>query len=110
MGQQYITIEETNEVGVIALSKSVFEMITDITVSEVENVEKAQGNKFFQPIQCIIDKNELAISISVRVKYGANVNRECETLQHRIHQNILQMTNFDCKKININVNGFEIER
>ncbi len=108
MAQEYIMLQEENESGKIALSKSVFELITDITIKELDTIVKVPSSKFSQSIQCKIEKNHLSISVNVRIKYGSNVNGECETLQHRIHQNILQMTSLDCGNININVNGFDI--
>ncbi len=108
MAQEYLLLEEGNEIGKISLSKTVFELISDITVEELENIEKAPSGKFSQSIHCKIEKNQLSVAVNVKVKYGANVNAECERLQHRIHQNILQMTNIDCNKIHITVSGFDI--
>ncbi|MFV0479696.1 MAG: Asp23/Gls24 family envelope stress response protein [Anaerorhabdus sp.] len=109
MAQEYVNLSENAGIGTIALSKSVFELITEITVDELKGVEKSSVGKFSSAIHCKIEKNKLNINVNVKVKYGANVNRECETLQHRIQQNILEMTNLECNRINITVGGFEIE-
>ncbi len=108
MAQEYIFLEEKSGIGKIALSKFVFEIITDITLNEVENVEKVPSSKFSNSICCKIIKNQLNIIVNVKVKYGANVNATCEILQNKIYQNVLQMTNLQCSKIDIQVSGFHI--
>lgn len=108
MAQEYVSINEKNENGEIALSKNVFELIADISIDDVENAKRITGNKFTKPIQCKISQNQLHIGMDIKVKYGANVNATCEILQNNIYQNILQMTNLKCASVDIHVVGFDI--
>ncbi|MFV0380459.1 MAG: Asp23/Gls24 family envelope stress response protein [Anaerorhabdus sp.] len=108
MKQEYIILKDESTVGEIALSKAVFETITTIVLNDVKDIETFSTGKFSHAVQCKIVKNKLSIIVNVKVKYGASVNVECEKLQHRINQNILQMTSINCDKIDIVVNGFEI--
>lgn len=108
MAQEYILMNEDSSIGEIALSKNVFELITEITIGEVDNVVRIPATKFSKTIACKIVNNQLHVSADVRIKYGANVNATCEILQNRIFQNILEMTSMRCGNVDIHVVGFDI--
>lgn len=108
MAQEYILTNEDSDIGEIALSKNVFELIADITLGDVDNVVRIPSTKFTKTISCKIVNNQLHIGADVRIKYGANVNATCEILQNRIYQNILDMTNMRCGNVDIHVVGFDI--
>ncbi|MEF9921080.1 Asp23/Gls24 family envelope stress response protein [Anaerorhabdus sp.] len=108
MAQEYVLLNEKGATGEIALSKNVFELIADITLDDVDSVERIPANKFSKAISCKIVNNQLHIAIDVKLKYGANVNATCEILQNRIYQNIYDMTNMKCGSVDIHVVGFHI--
>ncbi len=108
MAQEYIIMKEKCDIGMIALSKSVFDTITEISIDDVESVVKCNQKQFNKPIQSKIVSNRLQISVDIKMKYGANVSSVCEIFQNKIFQNVYQMTGLKCDDIRINVVGFQI--
>ncbi len=107
MANEYIVIKEKcEEFGHIALTKGVFDTIVCLTVDEDEKVVLCDNKAFTKPSISKITKNELNISVDIKVKFGANVNEVCEKLQDKIHQTIFQMTELNCRSVNIRVTGF----
>ena len=107
MAQEYILIKEkSDDCGMIALSKGVFETITQISVDEIDGVSLMESSPIKKAHTCKITNNKLNVLVDVRVKYGLNVNQNCEKIQNRIHQNILLMTNLSCENIDVKVSGF----
>lgn len=107
MAQEYIQIQNKEEGnGLIALSKGVFETIAQISIDDVEQAVAIEPTALKKPIQCKIANNRLNVVAEIKVKYGANVNEVCESLQTRIFQNILQMTSLKCNLVDVRVNGF----
>lgn len=108
MAQDYIVLDKKNENGLIAINKSVFESIAEISISDIDNVLPIKGKRFSKPVSIRIDHGVLSVTADVRVKYGANVNATAELLQNKIYENILFMTGFKADNVTVNVNGFEI--
>lgn len=107
MAQEYILIKEKEaETGLIALSKGVFETISQISIDEEENISLVDNMSLKKGIQCKISNNRLNVAVEVKVKYGVNVNQSCEKLQERIATNIQQMTNLKCNLVDVKVVGF----
>ena len=107
LAQEYIQIKEKDEgPGLIALSKGVFETIAQISIDDVDQAYAIEPTTLKKPIQCKIANNRLNVMAEIKVKYGANVNAVCETLQDRIYQNILQMTSLKCNLVDVKVVGF----
>lgn len=107
MAQEYILIKEKEEeTGLIALSKGVFETISQISIEEEENVSLVDNTALKKAVQCKIASNKLNVAVEVKVKYGTNVNQACEKLQDRIASNICQMTNLKCNLVDVKVVGF----
>lgn len=107
MAQEYILIKEKEEeTGLIALTKGVFETISQISIEEEENVSLVDNTALKKSIQCKITGNKLNVAVEIKVKYGANVNESCEKLQERIASNIYQMTNLKCNLVDVKVVGF----
>ncbi|MBQ7889667.1 MAG: Asp23/Gls24 family envelope stress response protein [Erysipelotrichaceae bacterium] len=105
MAQEYIVIKEkTEQSGLIALSKSVFESIAKISVEEVEGCFLVDNSK--KAVVCKIINNRLHVNVEAKVKYGVNVNRTCEDIQDRITQNIQLMTNLKCGSVDVKISGF----
>ena len=106
MANEYISIREKDELGIIALTKGVFETITTITAKEETTVTLVDPTPFYRPVVCKVSKNALTISVDVKVKYGSNVSNVTEKLQNKIFQAIFNMTGLKCYMIDINVVGF----
>ena len=104
MAQEYIVIKEkTEQSGLIALSKGVYETIAKISMDEVEGCLLVDAKK---SVVCRIENNRLHVSVDAKVKYGVNVNRICEEVQDRITQNIQLMTNLKCGSVDVKISGF----
>ena len=108
MAQDYIVLDKKNENGLIAINKSVFESIAEISISDIDNALPIKGTRFNKPVNIKIDHGVLSITADIRVKYGANVNATAELLQNKIYENILFMTGFKADNVTVNVDGFEI--
>ena len=108
MAQDYIVLDKKSDQGMIAINKSVFESIAEISISDIENALPIKGTRFSKPVNIKIDHGSLMITADIRVKYGANVNATAELLQNKIYENILFMTGFKADEITVNVEGFEI--
>ncbi|HCK87827.1 MAG TPA: Asp23/Gls24 family protein [Erysipelotrichaceae bacterium] len=108
MAQDYVVLNEENEDSLIAINKSVFKAITEISIDDIENAVRMPETRFAKPLSVRIENNKLLIEADIKVKYGANVNATCELLQNRIYENVLLMTGFKASDIKINVTGFEI--
>lgn len=108
MAQDYVVIEKNEENGMIAINKSVFESIANISIDDIENVVAIKQGRFNKPVTVKIEKGQLYVSVDVKVKYGANVNATAELLQNKIYENILFMTGFKASDVAVNVEGFDI--
>ena len=107
MAQDYVILHEKSDNGLIAINKSVFHAISEISIGEVEYA-MLNNSAFNKPLQVRIVKNKLEITADIKVRYGANVNTTCELVQNRIYENILFMTGFKASEVTVNVEGFEI--
>lgn len=108
MAQDYIVLDKKSGTGMIAINKSVFESIAEISISDIENALPLKSSRFNKPITIRIDHGVLTVTADIRVKYGANVNATAELLQNKIYENILFMTGFKADNVTVNVEGFEI--
>lgn len=107
MAKEYIVIHDGNQkLGLIAMSKHVIESITRCSIEEEQEFVLPEPSRFHSPIACRIVDNKLNICCEVRIRYGTDVNKTCEALQHKIQQMLLQMTDLTCPCIEINVVGF----
>lgn len=106
MAQEYIVINSDKGNGMITLSKGVFDTIMQISIEDEENVFSVEGNTLRKGSNCKIVDNKLIVSVDVKLKYGANVNQTCESLQQRIDSAIYQMTNLHCGQVDVRVVGF----
>ena len=106
MAQEYIELKNDEEYGKIAVNKSVFQAISEISIKDVENARIIPTTRFSKPIGIKIQQNELTITADVKVKYGINVNATCELVQNKIYENIAYMTGYKPTDITVNVIGF----
>ena len=108
MAQDYIVLNTSTDNGMIAINKSVFESIAQISIKDIENASEVLSSAFTKPVQIKIVKNKLHVLADIKVRYGANVNATCELVQNKIYENILFMTGFKPSEVAVNVVGFEI--
>lgn len=109
MAQKYIILKEENEgLGLIAINKSVFYAITELSIDEVENAIRIPKTKLNKPLKVTTVDNKLDIDVDVKIKYLADVEQTCELVQNKVFENILNMTGFKPNEVHINVVGFEI--
>lgn len=106
MTQDYIVLKDKTESGMIAVNKSVFQSISEISIHEIENAATIATTAFSKPIQIKIIKNKLHIYADIKVKYGVNVNATCELVQNKIFENVTFMTGFKPSEVAVNVIGF----
>lgn len=107
MAQEYIAVKQKHELGLVALSKNVFETIAQIVVEEQDSlVLNDQLNPFKYSINCKIQNDQLILSVDVKVKFDTNVKRACAQLQDKIYENIAHMTDYTPDEIDIRVVGF----
>ncbi|MBR3357658.1 MAG: Asp23/Gls24 family envelope stress response protein [Solobacterium sp.] len=108
MAQDYVILNDNSENGLIAINKSVFQSIVEISVDDLENTVRVSETRFNRPLLVKIEKNKLFVETDIKVKYGANVAATCELLQNKIYENILFMTGFKASDVTVNVIGFDI--
>lgn len=106
MAQEYIAVKQKNDLGMIAISKAVFQTIAEIAVSEEEKVVLADVTPFKYPLNCKISDDQLVVSLDIKVQYSANVNEVCAKLQNRIYESIQHMSEYAPDVIDIKVTGF----
>lgn len=106
MAQEYIAVKQKNDLGLIAVSKSVFQTIAQIEVEEEENVVLADATPFKNPLGCKITDDRLYLSVDIKVLYNANVNEICAKLQNKIYDSIKHMSEYAPDVIDIKVTGF----
>lgn len=109
MAQEYIALQQRNEIGLIALSKSVFQTIAEIAVEEEENIALADSAPFNLPLSCKIKNDQLILTLDIKVKYNVNTNDICSRLQSKIYESISHMTDYTPDVIDIHVTGFMFE-
>lgn len=107
MAQEYIAVKQKHELGMIALSKSVFETIAQIAVEEQTTlVLNDPMNPFKESLNCKIQNDQLILSVDVKVQYDMNVKDACSKLQDMIYENIAHMTDYTPDVIDVRVVGF----
>lgn len=109
MAQDYVVLsDDANGNGLIAINKSVFQSVAEISIDDIENAVRIPQTRFNKPMAVKIEDNKLKIETDIRVKYGANVSQTCELVQNKIYENILFMTGFKASEVTVNVTGFDI--
>lgn len=106
MANEYVVLKPNEDLGLIAITKNAFELITIFTIDEDEDVSLVVS-KFSRPVNVTISNNKLLISADVHIKYGKNVNRVTEKIQDKISNTIKNMTDYQSASVDINVVGFE---
>ncbi|MEG0290615.1 MAG: Asp23/Gls24 family envelope stress response protein [Erysipelotrichaceae bacterium] len=106
MAQEYIAVKQKNEIGVIALSKQVFQTIALIAIEEEPNVVLGEITPFKYPLNVKTQDDKLVITLEIKIKYNVNVNEVCARLQNKIYDSIAHMSDYIPDIIDIKVTGF----
>ncbi len=105
----YVVLKQDSANGMIAINKSVFQVISEITLQDIENIVIPTNGSFpKKAVNVKIENNQLKIEADVRVTYGANVKDACGLAQSKIFENITFMTGYTPAEVKVNVTGFEI--
>lgn len=105
MANEYVVLKQNNDLGLIAITKNAFELITIFTIDDDENASLVTST-FSKPVVVSLSNNKLLISADIHVKYGKNVNHVSEKLQNKIATTIKNMTDYQSASVDINVVGF----
>ncbi len=108
MARDYVVLNESDDLGLVAVNKAVFQSIAEISIDDIDNALRIQETRFNKPVTVKIEDNKLLFTADIKVKYGANVAATCELVQNKIYENVLFMTGFKASDVNVNVIGFEI--
>ena len=98
-----------NEIGTYTISEKAFADIAAIACSGIKNIYPTKKDSEF--VSCKLNKNnELTVNIALRVKQGVDIVQLCNKVQDEVKENILLMTGVECKKVNIDIQGFESKK
>jgi uncharacterized alkaline shock family protein YloU len=98
-----------NEIGSYTISDKAFQDIAAICCNGIKNIYPTKKDSEF--VSCKFNKNgDLLLDISIRVKQGVDIVKLCNKIQDEINESILLMTGVECKKINIDIQGFETKK
>ena len=107
MATEYIVSKNSsNDLGIIGMSKAVFESIAELSIEDFDDVKVAHSSTFQKGVSCKVIKENLVINISILVATGVKINDISRQVQERIHDGIVQMTSFKNIIVNVNVVGF----
>ena len=107
MATEYIVSKNReNKYGLIGLSTAVFESIAASTLEEIPEVRAAARNGLKKSITCKVVNSYIVINMNVLASRHSNVNDVSNLAQQRVHDAIVQMTEFRDVIVNVNVVGF----
>jgi uncharacterized alkaline shock family protein YloU len=104
----YVVLKNDADSGMIAINKSVFQAIAEISMQEIDNIEFQPSSFSKRTVSVRIEHNQLKVEADVKVRYGASVNDTCGQIQSKIYENIVFMTGYKPSEVKVNVIGFEI--
>ena len=107
MATEYIVSKNReNKYGIIGLSTAVFELIAQSTIEEIGNIKVAPRTHLKKSISCKVINSNIVINMNLLVSQGTNINEISKLVQQRVHDAIVQMTEFKDVIVNVNVIGF----
>ena len=107
MATEYIVSKNReNKLGIIGLSTAVFELIAESAVEEIGDVKVAARSGLKKSITCKVVNSYIVITMNVLVNSNNNINDVSSLIQQRVHDSIVQMTEFKDVIVNVNVVGF----
>lgn len=111
-------VNETNKantLGEIEVAPEVLEVIAGIAANEVDGVYAMQGkfskkmkNVFGKPnhkkgIHLVTDEDGLKVEIYCYFNFGVNVPEVAKTIQQRVREQVLHMTDIELAEVNIHI-------
>ena len=54
MAQDYVVLNETDEMGVVAMNKAVFKSIAEISINDIENAVRIPETTFTKPLSVMV--------------------------------------------------------
>ncbi len=107
MATEYIVSKNReNKYGIIGLSTAVFVLIAENSIEELPDVVVAPGNGLKKNVTCKVINSNIVINMNVLVDRSCNINDISSVVQQRVHDSIVQMTEFKDVIVNVNVLGF----
>ncbi|EXJ22769.1 Alkaline shock protein [Alkalibacterium sp. AK22] len=115
MGEKIIDTNHSNLLGEIEVAPEVLEVIAGIAANEVDGVYAMQG-KFTNAMKNVFgkinhkkgvhlntDEDGLKVDIYCYFKFGVNVPQVAKTIQQRVREQVLHMTEISLAEVNIHI-------
>ncbi|MBO4537782.1 MAG: Asp23/Gls24 family envelope stress response protein [Erysipelotrichaceae bacterium] len=96
---------EDNNIGIIALSKGVFEGIARHSLDDDRQI-KPYRPMSKNSVRCKVVDGRILLDVDVRIKNGCNVSETAARAQNIIKTAIAQMTGYYNTNVNVVVKGF----
>ena len=97
---------QNKNAGTYVISEQAFEDIACLACANIKNIYPVKKDKNIAEAS-INKKGELIITLHLKVKQGLDIVKLCNKVQDEVAENILLMTSKECKKINIDIQGFQ---
>ena len=94
----------SNVYGKVDLDNDVFKDISLITINKTKGIHPIKDNPSFCAVA--VKDGVLSLKLKVKIDTGVDVAKVCNKLTESVHESIESMTGIDCKKIDIDVQGF----
>lgn len=95
----------SNENGKYVIEDSAFKDIAQAACLKVDDVCPSKNDKSFCVVK-VNKNNELSLTLQIRIRQGANVDKVCNKIQDEVSEVLLLMTGIECNNINIDIQGF----
>ena len=92
--------------GTYVISNKAFEDIASLACKSIKNIYPIKKDKNIAEAS-VNKKGELVITLHIKVKQGVDIVKLCNKIQDEVAENILMMTSRECKRINIDIQGFQ---
>lgn len=113
--------DSAEEIGEIKIAEDVVQTVAGMAVAEVKGitvvnsltdgfVEKFVKKNYGKGVRVLMGEGDVCIDIHVVVDYGLKIPDVAWELQETVKKNIETMTNLTCSKVNIFVEGINLEK
>jgi uncharacterized alkaline shock family protein YloU len=101
----YHYIENYSNVGKIGIAYNAISDMLKEAIKDIEHVTFAKG------ISCETSKDKVFnVNVSIKVDYGTNVNAVSKEIQNRIENALVHMCEIKNSKINIKLEGINVNQ
>lgn len=120
--QIYTIFDNKDDFGEVQISESVIASIAGLAALEVEGVSDTIGSvaneiagklgvkSHSKGIKATIIGDDVYLDMNINMKYGYNVLNTCKSIQDRVKQAIENMTELECKEVNICIAGVSTDK